>query len=126
MGLTVLPHVERLKRERGQVVARYDHGLKNAPVTRPRSPHGWETNHAYYPVIFRSGEAMQRVKEALEAEMVFPRRYFYPSLDTLPYMKAGACPVSRSVADRVLCLPLYPGLAEEVTDLISTLVTVHG
>lgn len=122
MGLTVLPHVERLKRERGQVVARYNEGLANAPVTRPQAPEGWTTNHAYYPVIFRSGQAMQRVKSALEAEQIFPRRYFYPSLDALPYVQGDACPVSRSVADRVLCLPLYPGLGQNDVDKIANVI----
>lgn len=123
MGLTVLPHVERLKRERGQVVAQYDAALATAPITRPQAPEGRVTNHAYYPVIFRSGESMQRVKAALEADKVFPRRYFYPSLDTLPYVKADACPVSRSIAERVLCLPLYPGLAEGDVERIAEVVT---
>ena len=123
MGLTVLPHVERLMRERGQVVAQYNAALGSAPITRPKAPEGCVTNHAYYPVIFRSGEAMQRVKAALEAEQVFPRRYFYPSLDALPYVKAEACPVSRSIAERVLCLPLYPGLAEVDVERIAGVVT---
>ena len=66
---------------------------------------------------------MQRVKAALEAEQVFPRRYFYPSLDALPYVKAEACPVSRSIAERVLCLPLYPGLADVDVERIAGVVT---
>ncbi len=123
MGLTVLPHVERLKRERGQVVAWYNEALAQAPITRPQAPEGWVTNHAYYPVMFRNGEAMRRVKAALEAEQVFPRRYFFPSLDTLPYVQADACPVSRLVAERVLCLPLYPGLMEgDVERMAGTVV----
>ncbi len=122
MGLTVLPHVERLMRERGLVVARYDAALASSPIQRPKAPEGWITNHAYYPVIFRSGEAMLRVKAALEAERIFPRRYFYPSLDALPYVKAHTCPVSRSIAERVLCLPLYPGLAEQDVNRIARLV----
>ena len=122
MGLTVLPHVERLMSERGQIVAQYDTALASAPITRPQAPEGWVTNHAYYPVIFRSGEAMQRVKAALEADQVFPRRYFYPSLETLSYVRGDACPLSRSVADRVLCLPLYPGLAQKDVERITELV----
>lgn len=126
MGLTVLPHVERLKRERGHVVAWYNEALANAPVTRPQAPEGWETNHAYYPVIFHGPEAAQQVKAALEAEQIFPRRYFYPSLDTLPYVQANACPVSRSVAERVLCLPLYPGLTHTQIDHIGKVATSHA
>ena len=116
-------------RERGQVVAQYDAALADIPakagaVQRPKAPEGWITNHAYYPVIFRSGEAMLRVKTALEAERIFPRRYFYPSLDTLPYVKADACPVSRSIAERILCLPLYPGLAQQDVERIARLVAM--
>ena len=99
---------------------------KAGAITRPHAPEGWVTNHAYYPVIFSNGEAMLRVKAALEAEQVFPRRYFYPSLDTLPYVKAEACPVSRSIAERVLCLPLYPGLAEGDVERIAGIVAKHA
>ncbi len=126
MGLTVLPHVERLIRERGQVIAWYDAALADAPITRPKGPADWTTNHAYYPVIFRSGEAMHRVKAALEVEQVFPRRYFYPSLDTLPYVTAEACPVSRSLAERVLCLPLYPDLNKVDIARIGAAISAHA
>lgn len=126
MGLTVLPHVERLIRERGQVIACYDEALAGVPITRPQGPADWTTNHAYHPVIFRSGEAMRRVKAALEAGNIFPRRYFYPSLDDLPYVRTEACPISRSVADRVLCLPLYPGLEEGDIGRIAGIVQANA
>ncbi len=122
MGLTVLPYLGQLIQERGSVVALYDRLLASAPLTRPTPPVGAITNHAYYPVLFRDHSSMLRVKAALEAERVFPRRYFHPSLDTLPYVHAVACPKSRSVAERVLCLPLYPDLAASDVERIAGLV----
>jgi dTDP-4-amino-4,6-dideoxygalactose transaminase len=67
------------------------------------------------------------VEKKLRSENIFPRRYFFPSLDTLGYLKnPGACAVSRDVAGRVLCLPLYPGLRERdisrITELIRSMV----
>jgi dTDP-4-amino-4,6-dideoxygalactose transaminase len=51
---------------------------------------------------------------------IFPRRYFYPSLNTLSYLSTDQrCPVSESIAGRILCLPLYPGLPGETIEKIA-------
>jgi dTDP-4-amino-4,6-dideoxygalactose transaminase len=49
---------------------------------------------------------------------IHTRRYFFPSLDTLPYLKTQYCAHSRDLADRALCLPLYTGLDELSQDRI--------
>ena len=45
-----------------------------------------------------------------------------PSLDELPYVSGYNCEVSRSIASRVLCLPLYHDLdkseQEKIIDLV--------
>ena len=38
---------------------------------------------------------------------VRPRRYFYPSLNTLPYVNNQNMPISEDISKRILCLPLY-------------------
>jgi len=45
---------------------------------------------------------------------VFPRRYFYPSLNTLPYLNERfSCPVSEDICLRIACLPLFVGLEDD-------------
>mgnify|MGYP002364892699 FL=1 len=74
--------------------------------------HG-ETNYSYFPVIFETEEKLNKVEKALNAENVFPRRYFYPSVNTFnKVVQYQACPVSESISKRVLCLPLYFSLPE--------------
>ena len=47
----------------------------------------------------------------LETDNIFPRRYFYPSLETLPYINSEVkCTVAKDIATRVICLPLYTSL----------------
>ena len=62
------------------------------------------------------------MKSLLEEHDIYPRRYFYPSLHTLPYVKASHYPISEQVASSVLCLPLYDSLQEneqkQIIDLI--------
>ena len=60
----------------------------------------------YEAVVFETEEQLVRSTEELNKYGVFPRRYFYPSLDTLNYVPEQCCSVSRSIAQRILCLAL--------------------
>ena len=85
-----------------------------------------EYNYAYYPVVFPSEAVMFEVMEALKQEDIIPRRYFYPSLNTLSFMpRQIACPVSEDIAVRVLSLPLYVGLPYEDIARISHIINGH-
>jgi len=56
------------------------------------------------------------VQKALNSEDIYPRRYFYPSLDTLDYINPSQfCRISRDIASRILCLPIYAEL--QTTDV---------
>ncbi len=124
MGLCVLPHVEDLIRQRREICHRYDAHLQGK-ITRPScNDPRFENNYAYYPVVFENETILLKVKAALEQQEIFSRRYFYPSLNQLPFIKNGAaCPVSEDISKRVLCLPLYPGLEMEDVDRIADIIT---
>ncbi|GAB1397086.1 hypothetical protein MASR1M65_18650 [Saprospiraceae bacterium] len=81
-----------------------------------------------YPALFRGVleniarfNAPELQKKRIE-ELTFPRRYFYPSLNTIAYTKGCSMPVSESVASRVMCLPLYVGLEEKDLEKIIILI----
>jgi len=115
MGLCVLPTVSDVIRSRKECSGWYDEQLKGLLLQRPIPPVDLEYNYAYYPIIFPSHEVMMRARQALIDNGIGPRRYFYPSLNTLPYLKPElkrSCPISESISSRVLCLPLYVGLSE--------------
>lgn len=125
MGLCVLPKVHDIIASRKECSGWYDEQLKGCLLQRPVPPVGLEYNYAYYPVIFFSHEVMMRVRHALLDNGIGPRRYFYPSLNTLPYLKPElkrACPMSESISSRVLCLPLYVGLSKAEVENICSLV----
>lgn len=72
-----------------------------------------EWNYSYYPIIFNSEATLLKVQEALLKENILPRRYFYPSLNTIDYVNGAEMPISESIASRIVCLPLYVGLSKE-------------
>ncbi|MBO0934775.1 DegT/DnrJ/EryC1/StrS family aminotransferase [Fibrella aquatilis] len=124
MGLCVLPKVPELIAARKEIFALYDAQLDFTKLQRPTlAPGMTQYNYAYYPVVLESEQALLRTVEVLKGDEITPRRYFYPSLNTLPFVKdAQPCPVSEDIARRVLCLPLYPGLAEADVERVCRLV----
>ncbi len=114
MGLAVLPHMARIKQERERLHGLYMLALGHVPLRYPMLPEGTVWNHAYFPVLLSDGRRREQAQASLIAEGINPRRYFFPSLNQLPYVKAGAMPVSEQAADTVLCLPFYPGMPEDL------------
>lgn len=70
-------------------------------------------NYSYFPVVFPDEQTCLKVMNALQAGHIFPRRYFYPSVNTFTkYLPYTPMPISEDIASRILCLPLYFTLAE--------------
>lgn len=125
MGLAMLPGTQREVEMRKNAHAAYDALLDGLPLQRPELLTGQDWNHAYYPVLFPSGKLREKALGALLARGIQPRRYFYPSLNTLPYLEAGLrrpCPAAEDAAGRVLCLPLYGEMPEADIRLVSDVV----
>jgi dTDP-4-amino-4,6-dideoxygalactose transaminase len=124
VGLRLLEKTAGNIAGRKAVSALYDALLPGRGLRRPVFKAGLVHNHAYYPVIFDSEDIVLRVIKALRQEQIFPRRYFYPALNTLSYLplRAQACPVAEDLARRVLCLPLYAELEESTVEKIAAII----
>ncbi len=120
MGLCVLPKVPELISRRKATSALYDELLSGSDVVRPRHPSDTDYNFAYFPVLFASEEELLRVHSTLNDHGIFPRRYFYPSLNTLGYVTNRPVQFAERAARRVLCLPLSAEMtAEDVRRVVA-------
>jgi dTDP-4-amino-4,6-dideoxygalactose transaminase len=126
MGLCVLPKVQEIIEMRRRSSVCYDQKLTQANIHRPLVAEGTDYNFAYYPVVFKSEEALLRVRDALNKSQVFPRRYFYPALSSLNYVARQPVAVAEEMASQVLCLPLYHGLTESEIEMIAAIVTENS
>ena len=110
MGLAVLPHMETILTQRKKVTDYYNKHLNFSKVKplKLRATTSW--NYSYYPVIFNSETQLLRAEKALNKYKIYPRRYFYPSLNTIEYATGASMPISEAIASRIMCLPLYVGL----------------
>ena len=82
-----------------------------------------ETNYSYFPVIFTSEEELLKVEKALNEKNIFPRRYFYPSVNTYTkILNYQSTPISEDISKRIMCLPLFYDLNIDEVESISNLI----
>ena len=113
MGLCVFPYMSHILSERKRVCDYYDTHLNRISLTKLKIRKHTSWNYSYYPVVFESENELIAVMDALNENDIFPRRYFFPTLEHLPYINSKSCPIAEDIAKRVLCLPLYTTLGEE-------------
>lgn len=115
MGICLLPHLTHIIERRKTLSELYKAQIfsQGLSVEYPQMPKETEYNYSYFPILLPNEETLLAIKERLNAHNIFPRRYFYPSLNTLDFLDFYECPVSEDISKRVLCLPLYPDLLEE-------------
>ena len=123
MGLVNLNHIDRIHQKRQELTEYYEESLKNLKAVRPTWHSEGSLNYAYYPIILDSEELLLAIKTKLDANEIFTRRYFYPSLaSSLPYLPHKELPITDRVSKRILCMPLYYDLTKEEIDLMARLM----
>lgn len=123
IGLANLRRLDAVRARRAQKAARYRDALTAVPFLQLQRRDPAAYNNSYLPVLFDTEERLLGVDARLRTEGVLARRYFYPSLNTVPILGAqGQFPVAESVARRVLCLPLYDTLPDADIDRICDVV----
>lgn len=115
MGLAVLPYMDEILSQRKTIVDFYNNNIDFSKVRTFVIRENTQWNYSYYPIIFETEEKLLQVEKALNQAQIFPRRYFYPSLNTISFASGKSMPVSEKIAPSVLCLPLYAGLTDKET-----------
>ncbi|MCX7858346.1 MAG: DegT/DnrJ/EryC1/StrS family aminotransferase [Deltaproteobacteria bacterium] len=122
MGLALLPYMDRILSERKRVFESYNKNLRDLPLKKLKIREGTEWNFSYYPVLFDSEDSLLKVKKNLNENDIFPRRYFYPSLNKLPYLNNCRLPIAEDISKRILCLPLSAELGDSEVEFICNLI----
>ena len=130
MGLCNLRHIEEEIAKRRCAAERYRQRFEGVAGIRLCPPQkDVKSNYAYFPVVFDGyrytrDEVFARLKE----QDILSRKYFYPLTNSYDCYKSLATagvektPVAQYVAEHVLTLPLYAGLAETDVDRICDVI----
>lgn len=122
MGLCVLDDIGRIIEDRERAYRYYYKSLSKT-LTLPKWNKNSGNNYSYFPVVFESERKLLKVKVALNREGIYPRRYFYPSLDSFCYLnQTQKMPISRDISHKILCLPLYANLTRNMQSKIIRII----
>ena len=130
MGICNLRHVEDEIARRANVVAHYRERLEGVPgIQLCPGDSRVKSNYAYFPVVFDErvfGASRNEVYDALVAQGIVPRKYFYPIANAFgcyrTHYDPNDTPVALHLSLRVLTLPLYPDLPLADVDRICDII----
>jgi len=80
-----------------------------------------EINYSYMPILCETQAYKEKVLHHLNANRVYPREYFKPSLETI-FSDNINCPIALDITQRVLCLPMSDYLTEDQVSYICNLI----
>lgn len=133
MGLAQLNHINEAIAQRGQVDARYRAGLRNITgLTVLPKLNQTVSNYAYFPILVGDNYPLSRdgIYNCLAEHGIRTRRYFYPLISEFPMYSplesaaAENLPVATQMAQRIICLPIYPDLPLDDVDRILSVLTL--
>lgn len=118
MGLAVLPYMDEIIRKRIEVVEYYTENIDTIGIDKIKIRSETTWNYSYFPIILKDEREVLRKQILLEKHNIYSRRYFFPCLESLPYIHDNKCTIAHNIAERVLCLPLYHELDKLQQDII--------
>jgi dTDP-4-amino-4,6-dideoxygalactose transaminase len=125
MGLSVLPFVNDIIACRKKIINFYLNNLNFMGYRTFKLRIDLDWNYSYFPIIFENEDYLLKILEALNGCDIYPRRYFYPSLNKLHFLNSrNSCPNSELISSTILCLPLYYDLKEK--DVLNIVKLING
>ena len=120
-----LPHLKGWNDARRARAARYDAALSNSSLVLPREmDYARHVYHVYAVQADKRDELQKRLlSQGVQTGVHYPIPiHLQPAYASLGY-KLGDLPVTESLADRVLSLPMFPELSDEQIDRVVEAVT---
>ena len=120
VGLLQLKHIDVAIAQRQTIDVAYREGLKVVPGIRCLTQTECiKSNYSYFPILIEDDYPLTRdqLYDKLKSNGIHGRRYFYPLITEFPMYQqvqgvgTAVLPVAINAAERVICLPIYPGLS---------------
>ncbi len=133
LGLLQLKHFDRILNERRALTMLYHQhldGIEGISCISQKEEEAY--NYAYFPIFVDEkvfGTGRKGLAALLFAQDIVAREYFYPLISDFDFYKKlyphneNGFPAARSLSEKVLCLPLYPGLAKSDVQRICAIIS---
>lgn len=131
MGLCNLKYIEGNIQKRKELAGLYRERLKDCErVVLNSYDRDVVSNYGYFPVLLPDEETRNEIYDALKRQGIHTRKYFYPlTADQVCFKnkyKDKKLERARDFSRRVLVLPLYPELEEEIVERVADVILLCG
>jgi len=135
LGVLQLKYVDQVLARRKEIDGVYRKRLDGVKGIRClNNAHAKVGNYSYFPIVIDVNYPISRDElfNKLKDGGIHPRRYFYPLISEfsmyrgLNSSKKENLPIATSLTQQVLCLPIYPDLANEVVEEICRFIAAQG
>lgn len=135
LGLLQLRHIDRILHSREKIHKCYIEKLSEVPNISWITPSiEFNSNYSYFPILVGECYPLSRdaLYQAMRAQGVFARRYFYPLISDfsvycgLPSSEQKKLPNAHYFASRVLCLPIFPAMSDEDVSRVVGIIRRYG
>jgi len=132
LGLLQLQYIDQAIECRKTIAMMYRELLRYVPGIHCVADSGEKVaNYSYFPIFVERDYPMSRdaLYQKLRDNNIFSRRYFFPLISDfpmyrdLPSAQRENLPVATEVANKVLCLPIYPDLDVEQVHTIVQIIS---
>ena len=120
LGLLQLKRFQENVEKRKKIAQIYEEALRGVKgISFLASHESTESNFAYFPIFVNMkeyGMSRNKLYEKLKQDDIFARRYFYPLISDFPMYKGldsakpSNLPEAKKIANKVICLPIFPEL----------------
>ena len=125
MGLAILPYMDKILEKRKDIIKFYNSKLEFSKIKPLKIRENTTWNYSYYPVLIENESLLLELMSQLNEIDIYPRRYFNPSLNRLNFLNYSnlEMEISESIAQCILCLPLYYDLEyDTINRIIKTIL----
>ncbi len=127
MGLANLKYIDEILTRRREVYLYYKEKLEGMDICLQKISKNIVYNHCYFPIMLPCEQLVKKFETYLNANLIYPRRYFFPSLHTLSFVDKFDCPKSLCVSQRIMCLPVHHRMSmEEINFVIRILLRAQN
>lgn len=117
LGLANLHYYHDILSDRKNKYQKYKDGLQGENSITFQCVENRQTNYSYFPIIFNTEKTLEKAMASLAEKEIYPRRYFYPSLNLHQQeMKNVSMHVSEDISKRILCLPLFWKIDDQIIE----------
>lgn len=127
-GILQLKYIDGYISRRKEIVETYRQLLSGVPgISFLKDMDGVHYSYSYFPIIIdkeKYGHSRDEVYEEFKRNNIFSRRYFFPLISQFPPYRGLISArkenllVAEDVAEKVLCLPIYPNLDDITINII--------